>query len=922
MANLTRFVPAAPAMANFQRYGDTPVNHYTGIPDISFALGSIKLKNFEWPLSISYHAGGNKVQEFANPAGLGWVVNAGGFISCKVMGLMDVRDEQPEVKRSYYLAKRYDPYDGDCSNTQDIFFNWQDVDEADRHIAANDLYQPDLFYISTPVINSKFLIKDGAGYTSPRNDLSISLKKNDEMFSEYSLEFLVKDSKGNKFYFNRMAISSTSSMCNGTLIPGSENPGFALTKVITYEGEELNFTYSKDTYNNPEAPSATYKRLVDNQCSRCYVDAQPQNVICTNTSYVQEYRLSQIVSSNGQKVIFDYSTRADNTSSQKLNEIKFYNTTSGSDVLMNSWVLNQTYFGSSNDNNLRLKLDSISQKDSQGKVAETYKFGYNPLNLPERVSTRIDFGGYFNNYGYDISTGSNIMRTADLTYVQASILNKVTYPTGGHTSYEYALNSGNVSGLRIQSLRNYDVDDQLLSTKSFEYEKPLNDALAFETQEESYLFGNNPSNCAVNNDLPSSSLQLFTCYTISTQTSPIVDNVSRFFDTSIAYGLVTEYNGIDGAGGKTVYSYDDPEALNYHNRSDILGLIRGTLTAKNTYKKEGLNYGLVNSVKYYYEIPANNTSGFWEDATHPMEKRFWIKTLRLMHPDLSYSINDMQGRCYPREFGQSDFRLAILPLYLRKVENRTYEGGLEVLNTQFLDYKNDVILLPSHTYSTNSDGLTTHEYSFYAGSDNSSLNLSTPEIQAHQYYLSQNRVNETVFRKITKNDRDIFSDRIFYKLYNGIARFEKEIISPSGGIDYKQVEVLSYDGYGNPLNVRTDTVKQTSYLWSYNGKYAVAEIKNSDYAAVRNILGQTAIDAFLNSNPDKAAIDSFINPLRTGLPNTQISSVSYKPLIGVTSQTDAKGQTTYYEYDHFQRLLNIKDQQGNIVKSYEYHLKP
>ncbi|AFD06537.1 hypothetical protein Solca_1457 [Solitalea canadensis DSM 3403] len=52
-----------------------------------------------------------------------------------------------------------------------------------------------------------------------------------------------------------------------------------------------------------------------------------------------------------------------------------------------------------------------------------------------------------------------------------------------------------------------------------------------------------------------------------------------------------------------------------------------------------------------------------------------------------------------------------------------------------------------------------------------------------------------------------------------------------------------------------------------------------------------------------------------------MSSYSYKPLVGMTSSTDIKGQTMYYEYDDYHRLKCTKDQDGNIIKVLDYNYK-
>lgn len=62
-----------------------------------------------------------------------------------------------------------------------------------------------------------------------------------------------------------------------------------------------------------------------------------------------------------------------------------------------------------------------------------------------------------------------------------------------------------------------------------------------------------------------------------------------------------------------------------------------------------------------------------------------------------------------------------------------------------------------------------------------------------------------------------------------------------------------------------------------------------------------------------------IDELRLYPVGSQMKSLTYAPLVGATSINDPNSEITFYEYDAFQRLANIKDYQGNIIKNFQYN---
>jgi YD repeat-containing protein len=93
--------------------------------------------------------------------------------------------------------------------------------------------------------------------------------------------------------------------------------------------------------------------------------------------------------------------------------------------------------------------------------------------------------------------------------------------------------------------------------------------------------------------------------------------------------------------------------------------------------------------------------------------------------------------------------------------------------------------------------------------------------------------------------------------------------------------------------------------------YPIKGVTNNGWTYYEHhVTGQTTITVSGSGNVDD---------VRLYPSNAQMTTYTYDPLIGMTSSTDAKGEVTYYEYDSFQRLQNIKDKDGNIIKSYVYH---
>lgn len=76
-----RYTPPSPNATSLGLFGQIPVSEYSGVPDINIPIHVIKEGQFELPISLSYHSSGIRGADRASWVGLNWALNAGGVVT-------------------------------------------------------------------------------------------------------------------------------------------------------------------------------------------------------------------------------------------------------------------------------------------------------------------------------------------------------------------------------------------------------------------------------------------------------------------------------------------------------------------------------------------------------------------------------------------------------------------------------------------------------------------------------------------------------------------------------------------------------------------------------------------------------------------------------------------------------------------------
>lgn len=1015
-----------PEALELGKYGQVPISYFNGLPEISIPLYTIQCKDIELPITLSYHAAGNKPDEHPSWVGLGWNLNCGGMVTRIVKG---IRDEMDRVSYSSEngVGFTFDPgyyYRADEFDIQ----NWastllQKITSPDLSYVFLDS-QPDEFIFNFCGHSGSFwFVFENGKITVKTKDKGGDILKVEPILFSSTIDYPVFEdapihhgsTNNHKVYktFKTFRITTRDGFVyefgggikdiDFTTDSGITNAtSWHLTKITSPIGNYVNLEYTKGGDVFIQRKSKHFYAVVSpqDQTNSCTL-SNNANVDGLSLAIIHPKYLSKIATSTGQVINFQTSKTIeldyDNWSDVYINYLDLCenllpseNAFSGfnwnTDLPLVNYYLKLDHIQIlgvkninlfyTNNSNERLKLLGINTSSidnafpiglSDAGNIEKYTFSYNQTPLPTYNSRKIDNWGYYNNkdysgIGYLDYSSLYQFRSPDLSYCKAEVLDSITYPSGGSTKFEYELNqyskvisglefnehpftllnkTGCAGGLRIQSITNYYdlVDNTKKMVKKYYYTNEDNTSSGILSGRFVYaLNGKKHIEFHESGWEPMFHWSISANYDVNyyqysqNQLLPL----STTNGNHVTYSRVIEQ---ESDGSKTIYNYtnhdqfpDEPPFLLSTNMNEILldhftskELERGLLTNVQMYNSSNIlvketrfeynddldryeNHVKVinryeqpggtcaaafcrysaNKIYTFYPYLKTKTETIYDiNGQSPIaisnEYRYnannlltEIKTYNVVDPSASSPIVSLHYK-YPNDYVFSVFSSAYDKtgkIFAKMVDKNILEAPIEVTKT----INNNIIESKLNLYIENNGHI----------------------LPDKSFILEINNLIAYSYSELTNMNMSIVNDILSWNFYK----------SP----DYRSV--LVYDSYDNIGNVTqytgTDGIV-TSLLWDATGTYIMAKVEGAIYSHISTKAGKAS------NYSSKMLWSDLREILETSAPNAMIITYSHKPLVGITEQTSVNGTTTYYNYDFFGRLAEVRDDEGRLIKNHSYN---
>ncbi len=882
-------IPPSPGVADLGKYGNTPVNNSTGIPDITIPIYTLIQDELSLPISLSYNANGIRVTDVSSEVGLKWTLNTGGVVSRDIRGLAD---DKPSIGW-FDMPQEYRPTSAWVSNINCY--------QNELRILSENLYDllPDIFYYNVGEYSGSFVFDSSRNiYKDLKNELEIEPYFNTNWYLD---SIIILNKYGTKYVFGggdnyRESCTTYCTESHGTVNNARTTFGttsWRLKRIVTLRGNEIKFKYSdyQVNYSLPSGEVYHYKLPLPTPISEAYSNY--------NTSYTRNVKLLDTIESPTTLIVFNYALDPSALSWQKkLTEIKIEDKLSSRNK---GYLLEyELYAGSP-----RLKLKRIKEKGTSGGINDKITtFDYDTRSLPNYNSKSVDYFGFFNNasnaHFVPVVYNGVIMDTTAFRDVVSSeitrgILTSVTYPTGGQTAYYYEPNQSlNATGqtifapgVRVQKVEDVETDATKSNVRTFVY---------------AGLVGN---------------VQIKRNYAqyIKMLTACGEDEHLYYSDP------LQDYNPNEG------YMYKNVK-VNYLLSTGI----RSHYLIEN-YTDYYINKRVLSSLanRRYYKATFNPMLQSIDTLIRCIENT-WTSVSGVQTGICSYYIGagcflgrDVlcnQSYVLVETYYTELMNIAFLSYNTRLLCNsvvKEYSPGIDTTNflktEKIYTYNSDYQLIRTDTRLNNNNTYRSNIRYVNDGSQSEIIlkaknAIALPVTQTLLKFTGASALN--VYDKV-KLEYDTLGNVIKEYIYN---RDATDTVELNREFKYlpKSDKIGEVKSRGN--NYRT-------LLWSYNSNYIVAEIEGASEEEIDALNWHFLFDIDVQTFrtfTNEPTINRSLFYLRDLLPiNIHVKTYLYEPLSGVKSADDYNSIRTNYTYDEFGRLKLIKDFSSYIRTRYSYN---
>lgn len=968
-----KILPPSPNATSLAKFVESPVSYYRGTANVNIPLFNIDTGDIPLNVSLQYDTKGIMVGETASTIGAGWSLNAGGIITRQVR-------QRPDENPQGYLTYKYN---ADYQTSYDVRKGLGDLNinygGSDQPVDED----PDLFFINFLGRSGKFIIDNVTkkAVAQSFDDWKIDIDYVGLNTSQFTINrIIITDESGVEYYFGQDSLKANptydlvTGMSSG---PVNENPAdlevgyrtaWHLMEIKTPKNS-YTFNYTKEivrTFSKTDIKGNIWREPGTPQ-QTVYV-----NPISLSSTATDQYMLTKISFPEGTlDLVYNTALRQDLKGSRALNSLilkdKKLNQIKKIDLIqsyrtgnLDHSKIHQAVLAKDQLSDKRLFLNQVNEVDVPGNIIASHKLDYNPKELPNRHSNSIDQWGYYNGKPNDINifvppTDRNVYAAE----AEAGILTKITYPTGGTESFFYEDNSVIIpthlfnviypvpqsvniigGGRRISRIETNDSNGKITKRKfTYTLNNGTTSGKLLGIPDYLSIISQKGQIFEVHGTL-SNGIQPMSSFNNAGQVgySQVKESFLSADDSLLWAKTYTFTNYLDG-GEYYKYPYHIPDDMGWA-RGLALGVVSSDSNGKtveslqNQYSFSGEE---IYPYRFYEKYDGTVISNVYKYGPLPGMPPSQAEPNYL----LSHNIKSIPMYKPGRYWADSNTSPSASELTDVNIYRTAFFYGGVIKNYQKIktEYENG-IPVKTTTIDTANESLNHHQIT----SENTTYSDGTSQETSYQYahekgnikLINANMVGVPLETKIIKrqNSNDV-SGKIISRVET---RYDYPLkLFPISVSSYdlqnpniKNLEIFYdlYDSNGNLLQYTTKGEISTVIIWGYGKTKPIAKIENAKLEDIPGSLISAIVTASDTDGQDVpgnnetgflTALDAF----RNSLPNYQITTYTYDPLIGVRSITQPSGIREVYLYDSANRLKEIREdnQAGKLLKEFNYHYK-